>query len=222
MATASSARHRLPLTRERVLHAALQLADQGGIEALSMRKLGQALGVEAMAVYYHLANKDEVLDGIVDLVFAQIHLPVEGAPWKVEMRRRGVSLYEVLQRHRWAIGMMEARVQAGPANLRHHDAVIGNLQAAGFSSAMVAHAYSVLDGYIYGFALTKMSLPFETPEDVEEVTQRMMEPYPSTEYPHLARFVNEHIMRPDYAFTEEFEYGLDLILDALEHEVASA
>jgi AcrR family transcriptional regulator len=222
MATAGSTRRRLPLTRERVLETALQLADQGGIEALSMRKLGQALGVEAMAVYYHLANKDEVLDGIVDLVFAQINLPIEGAPWKSEMRRRGISLYEVLQRHRWAIGMMEARVQAGPANLRHHDAVIGNLQAAWFSSAMVAHAYSVLDGYIYGFALTKMSLPFETPEDVEEVTQRMMEPYPSTEYPHLARFVNEHIMRPDYAFTEEFEYGLDLILDALERDVASA
>jgi AcrR family transcriptional regulator len=221
MATTSRT-HRLPLTRERVLETALQLADHGGIEALSMRKLGQALGVEAMAVYYHLANKDEVLDGIVDLVFAQIHLPVEGAPWKAEMRRRGISLYEVLQRHRWAIGMMEARVQAGPANLRHHDAVIGNLQAAGFSSPMVAHAYSVLDGYIYGFALTKMSLPFETPEDVEDVTQRMMEPFPSTEYPHLARFVNEHIMRPDYAFTEEFEYGLDLILDALEREVARA
>jgi len=221
MATTSRTRRRQPLSRERVLETALQLADQGGIDGLSMRKLGQALGVEAMAVYYHLANKEEVLDGIVDLVFAEIHLPVEGAPWKAEMRRRGTSMYDVLLRHRWAIGMMEARVQAGPANLRHHDAVIGNLQAAGFDSAMVAHAYSVLDGYIYGFALTKMSLPFETPEDVEEVTQRMMEPYPSTEYPHLARFVSEHIMRPGYEFAEEFEYGLDLILDALEREVTA-
>ena len=163
-----------------------------------------------------------MLDGIVDLVFAEIHLPVEGEPWKAEMRQRGISLYEVLLRHRWSIGMMEARVNAGPANLRHHDAVIGNLQAAGFSSAMVAHAYSLLDGYIYGFALTKMSLPFETPEDIEDVTQRMLEPYPSTEYPHLARFVNEHIMRPGYDFAEEFEYGLDLILDALEREVDAA
>lgn len=221
MAPSTKATRRLPLTRERVLEAALQLADEGGIDALSMRKLGQALGVEAMAVYYHLANKDEVLDGIVDLVFAEIHLPVDGAPWKAEMRARGISMYEVLLRHRWSIGLMEARVQAGPANLLHHDAVIGNLQAAGFDSAMVAHAYSVLDGYIYGFALTKMSLPFETPEDVEEVTQRMMEPYPSTEYPHLARFVSEHIMRPGYDFAEEFEYGLDLILDALEREVAA-
>ncbi len=221
MATTRSARRRLPLTRERVLATALLLADQGGIDGLSMRKLGQALGVEAMAVYYHLANKDEVLDGIVDLVFAEIDLPVEGAPWKAAMRQRGISMYEVLLRHRWAIGMMEARVNAGPANLRHHDAVIGNLQAAGFDSPMVAHAYSLLDGYIYGFALTKMSLPFETPEDVEEVTRRMMEPDPSNEYPHLAKFVNEHIMRPGYEFAEEFEYGLDLILHALEREVGT-
>lgn len=219
MATQNHSRGRLPLTRERVLETALRLADQGGIDGLSMRKLGQALGVEAMAVYYHVANKDEVLDGIVDLVFAEVDLPVEGAPWKAAMRQRGISMYEVLLRHRWAIGMMEARVHAGPANLRHHDAVVGNLHAAGFSSAMVAHGYSLLDGYIYGFALTKMSLPFETPEDVEEVTQRMMEPLPSTEYPHLARFVSEHIMRPGYEFAEEFEYGLDLILDALEREV---
>lgn len=221
MAPSPKAQRRPPLTRDRVLQTALELADRDGIDGLSMRKLGQALGVEAMAVYYHLASKDQVLDGIVDLVFAEIHLPVEGAPWKAEMRARGISMYEVLLRHRWSIGMMEARVQAGPANLRHHDAVIANLQAAGFDSPMVAHAYSVLDGYIYGFALTKMSLPFETPEDVEEVTQRMMEPYPSTEYPHLARFVNEHIMRPGYDFAEEFEYGLDLILDALEREVAT-
>jgi AcrR family transcriptional regulator len=209
------------LTRERVLQAALRLADQGGIESLSMRKLGQELGVEAMAVYYHLANKDEVLDGIVDLVFAEIDLPVIGADWKTAMRKRGISLYEVLARHRWAIGMMEARKNAGPANLRHHDAVIGNLRAAGFDSPMVAHAYSLLDGYIYGFALTKMSLPFETPEDVEEVTQRMMEPYPLNEYPNLAVFVSEHIMRPDYDYGEEFEYGLDLILDGLERERAA-
>ncbi len=222
MAPTTKPTTRLPLTRERVLEAALRLADEGGIDALSMRKLGQALGVEAMAVYYHLANKDQVLDGIVDLVFAEIDLPVDGAPWKAAMRQRGISMYEVLLRHRWAIGMMEARVQAGPANLAHHDAVIGNLQAAGFDSPMVAHAYSVLDGYIYGFSLTKLSLPFETPEDVEEVTQRMMEPYPSTEYPHLARFVSEHIMRPGYEFAEEFEYGLDLILDALEREVATS
>lgn len=213
--TAKRAQRRIPLTRERVLEAAIKLADQGGLESLSMRKLGQALGVEAMALYYHLANKDEVLDGIVDIVFAEIDLPVIGADWKTAMRQRAISLRDVLSRHRWAIGMMEARRDPGPANLRHHDAVIGNLRAAGFDSAMVAHAYSLLDGYIYGFALTKMNIPFDTPEEVEAVTQRMLEPFPLNEYPNLATFVAEHLMRPGYDFEEEFEYGLDVILDGL-------
>ncbi|MGP1675476.1 MAG: TetR/AcrR family transcriptional regulator [Candidatus Limnocylindrales bacterium] len=209
-------KRRIPLSRERVLQTALALADQGGLESLSMRRLGQELGVEAMALYYHLANKDEVLDGIIDLVFSEIDLPVAGVDWKVAMRQRGISLHDVLSRHRWAIGMMEARMNPGPANLRHHDAVIGNLRAAGFDSAMVAHAYSLLDGYIYGFALTKMNLPFNTPEEVEAVTQSMIQPLPRSEYPNLVAFVEEHIMLPGYQFADEFEYGLDLILDALE------
>lgn len=210
------ARSRVPLSRERVLQAAIRLADQGGIEALSMRKLGQALEVEAMALYYHFANKEQVLDGIVDLVFSEIELPAAEADWKTAMRKRGISLRDALARHRWAIGMMEGRRNPGPANLRHHDAVIGNLRSAGFDSAMVAHAYSALDGYIYGFALTKMNIPFETAEDVEAVTQRMLEPLPRDEYPNLSAFVAEHIMQPGYDFDDEFEYGLDLILDGLE------
>jgi AcrR family transcriptional regulator len=204
------------------MQAALKLADQGGIEALSMRKLGQELGVEAMAVYYHLANKEQVLDGIVDLVFSQIELPVAGTDWKSAMRSRAISLHDVLLRHRWAIGMMEARQNAGPANLRHHDAVIGNLRAAGFDSAMVAHAYSLLDGYIYGFALTKMNLPFETPDEVDVATRRMLEPVAMDAYPNLVAFVSEHIMLPGYDFDDEFEYGLDVILDGLERALDPA
>jgi len=207
---------REPLTQERVLQAALGLADEGGLGSLSMRKLGQALGVEAMAVYYHFANKDEVIDGIVDLVFAEVDLPATGMDWKVAMRRRAMSLYDVLLRHRWAIGIMESRRNPGSANLRHHDAVIGNLRAAGFNSPMVAHAYSLLDGYIYGFALTKMSIPFETPEEVEAVTESMVQPAQVNEYPHLSAFVSEHIMLPGYDFADEFEYGLGLILDGIE------
>jgi AcrR family transcriptional regulator len=220
--TTKQAPHREPLTRERVLQAALKLADQGGIEALSMRKLGQELGVEAMAVYYHLANKDQVLDGIVDLVFSEIELPVAGADWKTAMRSRAISLHDVLMRHRWAIGMMEARQNAGPANLRHHDAVIGNLRAAGFDSPMVAHAYSLLDGYIYGFALTKMNLPFETPDEVDVATRRMLEPVAMDAYPNLVALVSEHIMLPGYDFDDEFEYGLDVILDGLEQALKMA
>jgi AcrR family transcriptional regulator len=214
--TTTRSQPRVPLSRERVLNTALKLADQGGLESLSMRKLGQELGVEAMAVYYHFANKDEVLDGIVDLVFGEIDLPVAGADWKTAMRQRAISLRDVLARHRWAIGMMESRRNPGPANLRHHDAVIGNLRAAGFDMEIVAHAYSLLDGYIYGFALTKMNLPFDNADDVAELAQDMLEPFPPGEYPNLADFITEHAMKPGYDFGDEFEYGLDVILDGLE------
>ena len=210
------AKRRLPLSRDRVVRAALALADEGGIESLTMRKLGEELRVKAMSLYNHVANKDDIVDGIVDLVFSEIELPTAGAEWKTAMRQRAISLCDVLSRHRWAIGMMEARRNPGPANLRHHDAVIGNLRAAGFESAMVAHAYSLLDGYIYGFALTKMNLPFETSEEVAEVAQTMLQPFPLDDYPNLVAYIAEHIMRPGYDFGDEFEYGLDLILDGLE------
>jgi AcrR family transcriptional regulator len=213
---------RVPLSRERVLETALKLADHGGLESCSMRKLGQELGVEAMALYYHFANKDEVLDGIVDLVWSEVELPVAGADWKTAMRHRAISLRDVLARHRWAIGMMESRRHPGPANLRHHDAVIGNLRAAGFSVEMAAHAYSLLDGYIYGFALTKMNLPFKTSEDVAAVAETMLEPFPVNEYPNLVEFIAEHAMKPGYDFGDEFEYGLDVILGGLERAHATA
>jgi AcrR family transcriptional regulator len=219
--TTKRAHRREPLTRERVLHAALRLADQGGIESLSMRKLGQELGVEAMAVYYHFANKDQVLDGIVDLVFEEIELPVAGSDWKTAMRRRGISVRDVLARHRWAIGMMESRRNPGPANLRHHDAVIGNLRAAGFDMAMAAHAYSLLDSYFYGFALTKMNLPFDTGDEVAKMAQSMLAPFSPEDYPNLDAFITEHAMKPGYDYADEFEYGLDVTLNGLELALAA-
>ena len=215
-------RPRVPLTRELVLQTALRLADQGGLESLTMRKLGQELGVEAMAVYYHFANKDEVLDGIVDLVWTEIDLPIAGEHWRTAMRRRAVSVHDVLARHRWAIGLMESRQHPGPANLRHHDAVIGNLRAAGFEMAMVAHAYSLMDGYIYGFALTKMNLPFDALDDISEMAQTMLEPFPDGQYPNLVAFITEHAMQPGYDFANEFEWGLDVVLDGIERERATA
>ena len=207
---------RAPLTKESVLQAALKLADQGGLEALSMRKLGQALGVEAMALYYHFANKERVLDGIVDLVFGEIELPQAGADWKSAMRRRAISVRDALLRHRWAIGLMESRTNPGPANLRHHDAVIGCLRAAGFDMAAAATAYSLLDSYIYGFAMTKMNLPFDDTSDIAEMAESMLEPFPVGEYPNLAAFITEHAMQPGYDYADEFEVGLDVILDGLE------
>jgi AcrR family transcriptional regulator len=216
------AQQRAPLTRELVLKTALGLADRGGLESLSMRKLGQELGVEAMALYYHFANKDELLDGIVDLVWAEIDLPIAGEDWRIAMRRRAISVHDVLARHRWAIGLMESRRNPGPENLRHHDAVIGTLRAAGFEMAMVAHAYSLLDGYIYGYALTKMNLPFDATNDITELAQTMLEPFPEGRYPNLAAFISEHAMQPGYDFADEFEWGLDVVLDGIERERATA
>ena len=181
-----------------------------------MRKLAEELEVAPMALYRHVANKDDLIDAMIDVIFGEIGLPSGGADWKTAMRQRAISLRDVLARHRWAIGLMESRRSPGPANLRHHDAVIGRLRAAGFDVAMAAHAYSLLDSYIYGFALTKMNLPFETAEQVADVAQSMLEPFPVNEYPNLVEFLSEHVMQPGYDYGDEFAYGLELILDGLE------
>ena len=221
MATMSApADRRTPLTRDRVLQAALALADAHGIDALTMRRLGEELGVGPMALYRHAANKDDIIDAIVDLVFAEVTLPAMDGDWMSAMRERSVSLRDVLLRHRWAVGLMESRRHPGPANLRHHDVVIGSLRAGGFSMAMAAHAYSVIDAYVYGFALTKMNLPFETEEEVADVAEAMLSPYAAGAYPHLVAFIAEHAMQPGYDHGDEFEYGLDLVLDGLERAAA--
>ncbi len=164
MATPSkpTTERRVPLSRERVLRTAFDLTDADGIESLSMRKLAHALGVEAMSLYRHVRNKGEIVDGMIDLVFGEIGVPATHVDWKMAMRQRAIKARQVLARHPWAIGLMESRSTPGPATLQHHDAVIGCLRAAGFSIAQVAHAYSVLDSYIYGFALQQASLPFKT------------------------------------------------------------
>jgi len=216
------AERRIPLRRDRVLHAAMALADGGGLETLTMRKLGQELEVGPMALYRHVANKDDMVDGIVDLVFGEIDLPAIGADWKTAMRERAISVRGVLSRHRWAVGLMESRTNPGPANLRHHDAVIGSLRAAGFDMAMAAHAYSLLDSYIYGFAQTQMNLPFESTAEIAEVAQEMLQPFPLNAYPNLAAFITEHAMKPGYDYGNEFEYGLDLILAGLERALDTA
>ena len=209
------------LTRERVLGVAMAQADGGGLEALSMRKLADELHVAPMALYRHIANKDDLIDGLIDVVFREVGMPAIGTDWKSAMRGRAIALRDVLARHRWAIGLMESRRHPGPANLRHHDAVIGSLRAGGFDMAMAAHAYSLLDGYIYGFALTKMNLPFETTREVADVAQDMLEPFPAGEYPNLVEFIAEHAMKPGYDYGDEFEYGLDLVLDGLERARAT-
>jgi AcrR family transcriptional regulator len=207
---------RTRLSRERVLGAAVAFADERGIESLSMRKLGEALGVEAMSLYNHVANKDELLDAMVDIVFGEVGLPDREVDWKTAMRRRAVSARHVLARHRWAIGLMESRTSPGPATLRHHDAVIGCLRGAGFSVALAAHAFSLLDSYIYGFALQEASLPFDTAEQTAEVAEMILPSMQPDEYPHLTELAVEHVLQPGYSYGNEFEFGLDLILDGLE------
>jgi AcrR family transcriptional regulator len=212
----TKARSRRRLSRERVLRAAITHADAGGLEALTMRTLAEELGVAPMALYRHIANKDDLVDAMVDVVFSEIDLPASTAGWKTAMRQRAISAREVLSRHRWAIGLMESRTNPGPANLRHHDAVIGTLRAAGFTIPMAAHAYSLVDSYIYGFALTQMNLPFDTSAGVAEVAQNMLQPFHPNEYPSLVEFIAEHAMKPGYDYGDEFVYGLDVILDGLE------
>jgi AcrR family transcriptional regulator len=203
------------LSRDRVLRAAIALADSGGIESLTMRKLGVELGVEAMSLYNHVANKSDLLDGMIDIVFTEIELPADG-DWRTGLRRRAVSAREVLARHRWATTLMESRTTPGPATLRHHDAVIGALRGAGFSIELAAHAYSLLDSYVYGFAVQESNLPFDTPEDTAQLAESIMGRFASGQYPHLTELTVEHVLRPGYDYGDEFAFGLDLILDGLE------
>jgi AcrR family transcriptional regulator len=208
-------KRRIPLSRERVLRSAIAIADTAGIGALTIRSLARELGVKPMAIYYHVANKSEILDGIVDLVFAEIELPAPDGDWLSELIRRANSARRVLSRHHWAIGLMESRRSPGPATLRHHDAVIGTLRRAGFSVEMTAHAYALLDSYVYGFALQEAALPFQGTDTAADVTEPIMQRFRSDQYPHLVEMATEYILQPGYDFGDEFEFGLDVILNAL-------
>ncbi|MGH3875563.1 MAG: TetR/AcrR family transcriptional regulator [Actinophytocola sp.] len=220
--TDPGAQRRGRLNRDRVLRAAVALADASGIESLTMRKLGVELGVEAMSLYRHVANKGDLVDGMIDIVFGEIDLPADGTAWRPAMRARAISARAAMSRHRWAVGRMESRTTPGAATLRHHDAVLGILRAAGFSVPLAAHAYSVLDSYIYGFAIQEPSLPFEAGDDMAKVTQAIMARFASGEYPHLTEIAVEHVLQPGYDYGDEFEYGLDLILDGLERALRTS
>ena len=206
------------LSKERVLRAAVALADRDGLESLTMRKLAEELGAGAMSLYYHVPNKSRLLDGMVDVVFAEIELPSTDDDWKTAMRRRALSTRAALARHRWAVGWMESRLTPGPASLRLHNAVLGCLREADFSVEMAIQAYSVQDAYIYGFALQEKTVPFETPEESAAVVELQAAQLPSLaeDYPYLAEVVVGHVGTSGYDFAQAFEFGLDVILDGLE------
>lgn len=199
-----------------MVNAAIRVADRGGVEAITMRRVAQELGVEAMSLYHHVPNKDAILDGVVDAVFAAIELPGPGAAdWRAATRARAESARAVLSAHSWALGLMDSRRSPGPATLRHHDAVLGILREGGFSLRMAAHAVSLVDSYVGGYVLQEANLPMATPDDVADVTTGILERLPAGELPYLREMIG-HVMRPGYAYADEFDYGLDLILDALD------
>lgn len=199
----------------------MALADAGGLAELSMRRLAQELGVEAMSLYHHVASKDAILDGMVDRVFAEIELPARAIDWKTALRRRCLSVRAALLKHRWALAVLESRKAPGPVTLTHHDAVLGCLRAAGFSVALAGHAYAVLDAFVYGFVHTELSLPFSTPEETQAVVSAIFDAMPPGAFPHLVELTKEQVLKPGYAFSNELEWGLDLVLDGLERALAA-
>jgi AcrR family transcriptional regulator len=215
--TGSNAGRRLPLSRERVLRAAIALADQSGIESLTMRKLGQELGVEAMSLYNHVANKDDILDGIVDLVLGDIEVPPTGTEWKTAMRQRAISAHEVLLAHPWAALQIMSHFNIGPGMTRYLDATLGRLREGGFSIEGALDAWHTLDSHIYGFTLQELSLPFEA-DEAPQVSADVLGQLSPDKYPHVVEIIT-HVMTSGRV--EDFEFGLDLILDGLERILES-
>jgi AcrR family transcriptional regulator len=218
---------RIPLTRDRVLRAAVAIADDGGLDGLTMRRLGQALGVEAMSLYNHVANKAEIHDGMLDLVIGEFELPSAGPDWRQGMRASALSAYRTLVRHPWAASLMvgmpagrrspvtrDTRPQVGPAQRRYMDSMLGHLRDAGFSVELTHHAYHAIDGHITGFTLQQVNFPIPS-GDLAAVGTSFLGMLPADEYPHLAEHIQGHVDGA-YAGRGGFSFGLDLILDGLE------
>jgi AcrR family transcriptional regulator len=204
------------LSKQRVVGEAVRIADREGIDGLSMRRLAAALGAGAMSLYHYVANKDELLDAMVDVVFDEIELPPEETDWQTAMRRRSSSARQVLARHPWAIGLMDSRTSPGPSNLRHHEAVTACLRRAGFSVLMATHANWLLDSYVYGFALQEASLPFDTADELADITEDVYLPQlPADEFPYLNESAAA-LVAVGFDPAAQFIFGLDLVLAALE------
>jgi AcrR family transcriptional regulator len=216
-----SPRTRPPLNRERVLRGAIDMADANGIESLSMRSLGRELGVEAMSLYNHVANKEDLLDGIADIVVGEIALPASGEDWQSAMRRRAISAREMLSRHPWAGAVIDSRSTPSPARLRYPEAVLGNLRQAGFSVEMAVHAFFTVDAYIYGFAVQEQNLPSGTPQELAAISELTLSALPADQYPSLREIMTDLVLAKGFDYADEFEFGLELILDGLERARAA-
>ncbi|MGB9358825.1 MAG: TetR/AcrR family transcriptional regulator [Acidimicrobiia bacterium] len=203
------------LNRDRVLEGAVALADEIGIEALTIRKLAASLGTKPMTIYHYVSSKGEIVDGMVDRVFSEIEKPTTERDWLVALRHRCVSARAVLNRHRWAAPLMESRTSPGPENLSHHEAVLACMRRGGLSWQMTAHAYAILDAFIYGYALQEATLPLHAEGEFVEAARDISAAFDAEAYPHLVDFTVEHVLQPDYEFGDSFDFGLDLILDSL-------
>jgi len=207
-------RVRLPLSRDRILRAALELVDDAGIESLTMRKLGQVLGFEAMSLYNHVANKDDVLDGIVDLVLAETEPPAPGGDWETAVKTSAVSVHELLRDHNWAAKLLMSPERIRPARLRYMDSLLGRLRKAGFSADTTYHAYHVLDGFIFGFSLWETSHTY-TAEQVTDFVAKFAQVITPDQYPYVHEHGQQHMNEGPHRDVSAFEFGLDLILDGL-------
>ena len=205
---------RLPLNRDRILRAALELADEGGIESLTMRKLGQTLGFEAMSLYNYVANKDDLLDGILDLVLAESEPPSPDGDWDAAIRSSAISVHRALTRHPWACPLLMAPGHIRPARLQHMDSLLGRLREAGFSAGLTYHAYHVLDAHIYGFSLWQANHTYNAAQisDLVSDFERMI---PADVYPYLHEHGEQHFADGPHREVSAFEFGLDFILDGL-------
>jgi AcrR family transcriptional regulator len=212
---------REPLTRERVLHAAVALADEQGLDALSMRRLGQRVGVEAMSLYNHVANKDEVLAGMVELVFAEVENPPADVGWKEAMRRTAVSSYQAFMRHRWACGLAMRVSGVSALRMQWMEDVLRTFREAGFTANQTHHAYHAVDSHITGFTLWQVSMPFETHQELVDLAEAFLQWIPVDRYPYVVEHAHEHLAPSEDDGRSEFEFGLDLILDGLERLLAA-
>ena len=212
---------RTPLSRERIAAAAAAVADRAGVAAVSMRSVAKELGVEAMSLYHHVPSKGALLDDLINWVFERIEVPEAGATWREAITSKARSARSVLTAHPWALGMIESRPNPGPALLTHHDRLLGVLMTDGFSATLATHAFAAIDAYVYGFALTETSLPFE-PDDGAEEAFAIKVAAPAELYPNIALSRAELFGDGGYAFADEFDYGLELLLESLERRVADA
>ena len=208
---------RQSLSQDRIINGAVDLADEIGVDALTIRKLATALDVKPMTIYHYVPNKEAIIDGMVDKVFSEIELPKMDIDWKSAIRQRSASARAVLATHPWAVTLMESRRTPGIATLAQHNAVIGCLRNGGLSVEMTAHAYAVIDAFIYGFAIQESSIPATSGSEMAELAESILDATTMDEYPYLMELTTEHVLQPGYDFAKEFEFGLNLILEGLEN-----